>query len=97
MVAGHKNGEHRLAHTKGGRWDGLECRGNGLPVTQRVVHHVEKGVCLSDFQRKTTMENCKKFIYHEKSISGKIAPPSSAVADEPVGRATIDDTVGRWS
>ena len=44
VVAGHKNGEHRLAHSKGGRRDGLEYRGNHLPVAQRVVRHVEKGV-----------------------------------------------------
>ncbi len=54
-------------------------------------------MCLIDFQRKAGMENCKKFVYNEKSISGKIAPPSTATADEPVGCAAIDDTVGRWS
>jgi hypothetical protein len=32
VVAGHKNGEDRLAHRKGGRRDGFECRGNDVPV-----------------------------------------------------------------
>ena len=71
-------------------------QGNALPVAQRVVHHVENGVCLIDFQRKSGMENCKNFIYHENPISGKIAPPSTAAADEPVGHTVIVD-VGRWS
>ena len=65
VVTGHKNGDHRLDHSKGVRRDGLEYRGNVLPVTERVG----------------------------KSIPGKIAPPSRTTADDPVGCATIDDTV----
>jgi hypothetical protein len=95
VVAGHKNGEDRLAHRKGGRRDGFECRGNGVPVAQREVRHVENIVCLIDFQRKTGMENFKNFIYQAKSISGKHAPSCTAAVNETVGRACMYDTVGR--
>ncbi len=70
-----------------------EVTNHGSVVDLCLRDKVNNGVCLIDFQRKAGMKNCKNFTHHEKSISGKIAPPSAAVADDPVGRTAIDDTV----
>jgi hypothetical protein len=42
IVAGQKDTLHTHTHWKGGRRDSLECGGNGLPVSQRTVHHLNR-------------------------------------------------------
>jgi hypothetical protein len=75
VVTGHKNGqhtEHRLTHSKGGRRDGLQDRGNGLPVSQRTGPHVQKSVCVLDSLRKPTVGNFKSLYIPQNLFLGKL-------------------------